>query len=257
MTTERPGSWDLTGRVTVVTGAARGIGLETARLLRSRGAKVIASDISDSVNALASEDVATITGDIALEATAIRTVNLALERFGALDILVNNAGRTMNRPLVEMSVADWDAIMVTNARGNFLHSREAIKAMLTQRTAGSRSGGVIVNVASIVSVVGMRDTAVYAASKGAIAQLTKVIAVEYGDRGIRANAVAPGVVETDILQGIVEDSRATLAGYGHAHPIGHVAQPGDIAEIIAFLASPASAFMTGTLVMADGGYTAL
>jgi NAD(P)-dependent dehydrogenase (short-subunit alcohol dehydrogenase family) len=117
--------------------------------------------------------------------------------------------------------------------------------------------GVIVNVASIVAAVGMKDTAAYAASKGAIAQLTKVIAVEYGDRGIRANAVAPGVVETDILEGIVEDSRATLAGYGGAHPIGRVGQASEIAEVIAFLASPASSFMSGALVMADGGYTAL
>jgi len=118
-------------------------------------------------------------------------------------------------------------------------------------------GGAIVNVASIVSAVGMKDTAVYAASKGAITQLTKVVAVEYGDRGIRANAVAPGVVETDILEGIVENSKATIASYGGAHPIGRVAQPIDIAEVIAFLASPASSFITGALVMADGGYTAL
>jgi NAD(P)-dependent dehydrogenase (short-subunit alcohol dehydrogenase family) len=150
-----------------------------------------------------------------------------------------------------MNVADWDGIMSVNARGNFLQSREAIRTMIA---GGS---GVIVNVASIVAAVGMKDTAAYAASKGAIAQLTKVIAVEYGDRGIRANAVAPGVVETDILEGIVEDSRATLAGYGGAHPIGRVGQASEIAEVIAFLASPASSFMSGALVMADGGYTAL
>ena len=181
----------------------------------------------------------------------MRTVELAMKRFGGLDILVNNAGRTLNAPLLETSVADWDAIMTVNARGTFLHSREAVRAMLP------RGGGVIVSVVSIVSVVGMKETAAYAASKGAIAQLTKVIAVEYGARGIRANAVAPGVVETDILEGIVEDSRATLASYGDVHPIGRVAQPMEIAEVIAFLAAPASDFMTGALVLADGGYTAL
>ena len=137
-----------------------------------------------------------------------------------MDILVNNAGRTMNKPLIDMNVADWDGIMAVNARGTFLHSREALRIMT------ARGGGTIVNLASVVSVVGMKDTAVYAASKGAIAQLTKVIAVEYGDRGVRANAVAAGVVETDILDGIVDDSRATLAGYANAHPIGRVAQPG-------------------------------
>ena len=190
-------------------------------------------------------------GEVAEEATALRTVELAVKRFGRVDILVNNAGRTLNAPMIETSVADWNAIMTVNARSNFLHSREAVRAMLP------RGGGVIVSVVSIVSVVGMKDTAAYAASKGAIAQLTKVIAVEYGARGIRANAVVPGVVETDILEGIVEDSRATLASYGGAHPIGRVAQPMEIAEVIAFLAAPASSFMTGALVMADGGYTAL
>ncbi len=238
-------------QIALVTGAARGIGRATALTLQSRGARVVATDVSEAVHELQAEDIVTLTGDIAEEATAIRSVGLAVERFGALDILVNNAGRTMNRALIDMSVADWDDIMSVNARGTFLHCREAVRAML----AGQ--GGVIVNVASIVAQVAMKDTSVYAASKGAIAQLTKVIAVEYGAQGIRANAVAPGVVETDILEGIVSDSRATLASHASAHPIGRVGQPQDIAEVIAFLASPASAFMTGSLVMADGGFTAL
>jgi NAD(P)-dependent dehydrogenase (short-subunit alcohol dehydrogenase family) len=239
------------GRTALVTGAARGIGHATALLLRARGARVVATDISETVHGLAGEGMVTLTGDIAEEETARRSVELALTTFGHLDVLVNNAGRTMNRPLIDMSVEDWDRIMSINARGTFLHSREAVRAML----AGE--GGAIVNVASIVAAVAMKDTAVYAASKGAIAQLTKVIAVEYGTRGIRANAVAPGVIETDILEGIVPDSRAALASHGSAHPLGRVGQPRDIAEIIAFLASPASAFMTGALVMVDGGYTAL
>lgn len=220
-------------------------------MLEARGARIVASDVNPAVSELKSDTIATYCGDVSEEKTAIETIAMAVERFGAIDILVNNAGRTMNRALIDMSLADWDAIMAINARGNFLHSREAVKAML------GRGGGVIVNFASIVSSVGMKDTSVYAASKGAIAQLTKVIAVEYGDRGIRANAVAPGVVETDILDGIVDNSREILASHGGSHPIGRVAQPIDIAEIIAFLASPASSFMTGALVMADGGYTAL
>ena len=122
------------------------------------------------------------------------------------------------------------------------------------QTAGKSTESLRQN---LVAQVAMKDISVYAASKGAIAQLTKVIAVEYGAQGIRANAVAPGVVETDILEDIVSDSRATLAGYGSAHPIGRVGQPQEIAEIIAFLASPASAFITGSIVMADGGFTAL
>ncbi|OLP62664.1 short-chain dehydrogenase [Xaviernesmea oryzae] len=241
----------LEDKVAVVTGAARGIGRATAMMLHERGARVVATDLRARVHELAQDGIITLTGDIAEEETARQSIELALKTFGALDILVNNAGRTMNRPLVDMSVEDWDAVMAVNARGTFLHAREAVRAMIVG------DGGVIVNVASLVAQVAMKDTAVYAASKGAIAQLTKVIAVEYGDRGVRANAVAPGVIETDILEGIVEDSRATLASYGPAHPLGRVGQPEDIAEIIAFLASPASSFMTGTMVMADGGYTAL
>ena len=245
-------SWDLTGKVAIVTGAGRGIGRATAELLRARGAHVVASDLLESVHELESSELATLTGDVADEETARRTVSLAQERFGKLDILVNNAGRTLDKPLIDTTVQEWDGVLTTNVRGNFVHSREAVRFM------ASNGGGAIVSVVSVVASIAMKDLAAYAASKGAITQLTKVIAVEYGASGIRANAVAPGVVETDILKSTgVEDSRATLAGYGDAHPIGRVAQPSEIAEVIAFLASPAASFMTGALVMVDGGYTAL
>jgi NAD(P)-dependent dehydrogenase (short-subunit alcohol dehydrogenase family) len=247
-----PESWDLSGKVAIVTGAARGIGRATAELLRARGANIIASDISDVVRQLDGDGYATLTGDVADEGVARHTVALAMERFGRLDILVNNAGRTLNKSLLDTSVTEWEAILATNARGNFVHSREAVRAMLTT------GGGTIVSVVSVASQVAMRDLAAYAASKGAVAQLVKVIAAEYGRQGIRANAVAPGVIETDILDSTgVENSRSVLAGYGDTHPIGRVGQPQEIAETIAFLASPASSFMTGALVMADGGYTAI
>ena len=251
--TDRPDSWSLDGKVAVVTGAARGIGRATVDLLRARGARVVASDQLGTVHDLGCEEVATLAGDVAEEDTARRTVSLAVERFGRLDILVNNAGRTLNKPVLDTGAEEWDAVLRVNARGSFVHSREALRAML-----GGGRGGAIVSVVSVAAAVAMQGLGAYAASKGAITQLTKVIAVEHGKQGIRANAVAPGVVETDILQSTgVQDSRATLAGYGDAHPVGRVAQPAEIAEIIAFLASPASGFMTGALVMADGGYTAL
>ena len=197
-----PQSWNLEGKVAVVTGAARGIGRATVEVLRARGARVVASDLLEAVHDLRGN--ATLTGDVAEEDTARRTMALAADRFGQLDILVNNAGRTLNKPLLETSVADWDSIMQVNARGNFVHSREAVRAM------AAAGGGAIVSVVSVVASIAMKDLAAYAAFKGAIAQLTKVMAVEYGGQGIRANAIAPGVVETDILQDIVEDSRATL-----------------------------------------------
>ncbi len=241
----------LDGRVAVVTGAARGIGRACVAALRARGARIVASDRNASVRELEGGDIATLVGDVSLEATAAATLALAIQRFGRVDILVNNAGRTLNKPLLETSAEEWDAVMAVNARGSFLHAREAVRAML----AGG--GGAIVNIASIASTVALKETSAYAASKGAVAQLTKVIAVEYGALGIRANAVAPGVVETDILEGIVPDSRATLASFGAAHPLGRVGQAHEIAEVVAFLASPASSFITGAIVAADGGYTAL
>ncbi len=186
-------SWRLDGKVAIVTGAARGIGRAAAELLHARGARVVASDRSEAVHELDGVGFATLTGDVADEDVARNTVALARERFGRLDILVNNAGRTLNKPLLETSVEDWNAVLATNACGNFVHSREAVRAMM------ETGGGAIVSVVSVVAQVAMKELAAYAASKGAITQLVKVIAVEYGAHGIRANAVAPGVVETDIL----------------------------------------------------------
>ena len=139
---QNPDTWNLAGRVAVVTGAARGIGRATVGVLRARGARLVASDLFEAVSGLDSADIATIAGDVADESVAKRTMALAVERFGRLDILVNNAGRTLNKPLLDTSVAEWDAVLATNARGNFVHSREAVRVM----AAGG--GGAIVSVAT-------------------------------------------------------------------------------------------------------------
>ncbi len=242
----------LAGKVAVVTGAAGDIGRKTVALLAAHGVRVVAEDRKPAVSALSVDGrIATLVGDLADEETARRVVALAVERFGTLDILVNNAGRHLSKSALDTSAADWDSVMNTNARGTFLHAREALKVMV------ERGEGAIVNVASISSVVGIADQVCYAASKGAIAQITKALAVEFGTRGIRVNAVAPGVVVTGILDGIVPDGRAVLASKGDKHALGRVGQPEEIAEVIAFLASPRASFMTGALVMADGGYTAM
>ncbi|MFD0317742.1 SDR family NAD(P)-dependent oxidoreductase [Streptomyces flavalbus] len=250
--TEPTKAAEFAGKTALVTGAARGIGKETVALLHARGAHVVALDARPEIALLAAElpGVVTVTGDVTAEETATRAVGTAVDAFGGLDILVNNAGRTLNKPVTHTTAQDWDSVMDVNARGAFLFAREAFRAM------EGNGGGAIVSTGSYASTVGLPQGIAYSASKGALAQLTKVLALEGGPLGIRANLVAAGVVETDFLDTFRPDSRAYLASFANAHPLGRVAQPHEIAEVLCFLASPRSAFVTGAVLAADGGFTA-
>ena len=176
---------------------------------------------------------------------------MAIERFGKIDILVNNAARIINKLVVDMTVEDWDSIMAVNVRGWFLHSREALRAMIPNRS------GSIVNVGSYACYYTFPQIAAYAASKGAIAQLTRTMALENIPHGIRVNAVGSGDVITALLDDVVSDGRTFLKEHGKGAPIGRAAQPEEIAEVIAFLASDRASFIVGSIVMADGGYSVI
>jgi NAD(P)-dependent dehydrogenase (short-subunit alcohol dehydrogenase family) len=241
------------GKVAIVTGAASGIGRATTTLLHSRGASVVAEDIQPEVDELAhaNERIATIVGDVSCEETAKRSVALAVKRFGKVDILVNNAARIINKLVIDMTVEDWDSIMAVNVRGWFLHSREALRAMIPNHS------GSIVNVGSYACFYTFPQIAAYAASKGAIAQLTRTMALENIAHGIRVNAVGSGDVITGLLDDVVSDGRKFLRDHGKGAPIGRAAQPEEIAEVIAFLASDRASFIVGSIVMADGGYSVI
>ncbi|MGV2863195.1 SDR family NAD(P)-dependent oxidoreductase [Achromobacter sp. ESBL13] len=247
MTTPTTESRTFSGKVAIVTGAASGIGLATTELLHAQGASVIAVDRGDNVQALARPGIVPLVADVAREASASQAVATAIEHFGKLDILVNNAGIIINKPVVDMSLDDWNGIQAVNATGAFLFSREALRAMMPN------GSGAIVNVGSYACYQAFPTIAAYAASKGALAQLTRAMSLEAIDHGIRVNAVGSGDAVTNITNHIHEDGQAFLAEHGKSAPIKRAAHPSEIAEVIAFLASDKASYIVGAVVMADGG----
>jgi len=240
---------DLEGKVAIVTGAASGIGRATALLFEARGAQVIAEDLNPAVNELASEHILPFVGDVASEESAKKVVALALERFGKLDILVNNAATIKYTRVLDLTLEECNGILSVNLTGAFLHSREAVRAMTPKKT------GAIVNIGSYACFFGFPQIGAYAASKGGLAQLTRVLAVESISHGIRVNAVGAGDVVTNLLNHFMPNGRDFLAQHGKNAPIGRAAQPEEIAEVAAFLASDKASFIVGSIVMADGGFS--
>ena len=246
---------ELAGSAAIVTGAAGGLGREVVRLLYGAGASIVAEDIAADVAGLDTPDgrIVSLCGDASLSSTAREAVRFALERFGRLDVLVNNAARFLGKPALEITDEEWDGLMATNVRSVFVHSREALPHLL------ETGRGAIVNISSISGVVGLPDQAAYCATKGAIANLTRQLAVDYSGRGVRVNAVGPGAIDTPFLETALSaapDLAEAKKMVAAEHPLGRISSPAEIAEVVLFLASPRASFVTGAVVMADGGYTA-
>jgi len=235
------------GQAAIVTGAASGIGLATVERLHRHGVRVVAVDRDGRVESLRREGIHPLVADIGQEDSAERAVRAALDTFGRVDILVNNAGIIINKNVVDTTLDDWNGVMAVNATGAFLFSRAVMRPMMA---AGS---GAIVNVGSYACYQAFPSIAAYAASKGALAQLTRALALEAIPHGIRVNAVGSGDAVTNITNHLHEDGPAFLAQHGRSTPIGRAAQPAEIAEVIAFLASARASYIVGAVVMADGG----
>src|SRR6476660_8475540 len=227
-------------KVAIVTGAASGIGRSIAELLHARGAKVVAEDINPDVERLAKPGLVPLIADVSKEDSATKAVAVAVDSFGKLDILVNNAARIMSKLVIDMTRDDWESIMSVNVTGAFLHSREAMKVMIP-------------NIASYAAYFAFPQIAAYTSSKGALVQLTRTLALEAIEHGIRVNAIGVGDVVTNIWRGQMDDGQAFLADHGRKAPIGRAANPDEIAELVTFLASDRASFIVGSVVMADGG----
>lgn len=231
-------SMSLDGRVAFVTGAAGGIGKATATILREAGATVVGGDRepADGVVSL----------DVRDERSIRDAIGSCVERHGRIDVLVNAAGVTHRVPSLDVAVADWDRVQEINLRGTFLCCREAARAM-------RETGGAIVNVASQLAIAPTGGRAAYVSSKSGVIALTRSLAVEWAPK-IRVNAVAPGVTRTAMIEAIERDER-TRRSFEERIPLGRFAEPAEIAGAILFLASELSSYVTGHILVADGGYT--
>jgi NAD(P)-dependent dehydrogenase (short-subunit alcohol dehydrogenase family) len=249
---------DLAGKVAIVTGAASGIGLSTAQLFAREGAQLVLADVNEELGQAAaaaingaSGDALFVKTDVADPAACERLVQAALDRFGRLDCACNNAGISGElHPLAEMSIANWDRVIAVNLSSVFYCMKYQIPAMLE-----SGGGGSIVNVSSILGRVGFANACAYAAAKHGVLGVTENAALEYGAQGIRANVIGPGFISTPMISGLEEDP-ATKAELVSRHPIGRLGRPEEVAELVVWLCSEKSSFVTGAYYPVDGGYLA-
>jgi 3(or 17)beta-hydroxysteroid dehydrogenase len=262
------------GKVAIVTGGASGLGRASAVALVREGAKVVVTDL-DAEGGDATVQAAREAGgaamflrhDVGEEAQWSRVVEAAKQAYGRLDVMVNNAGIGVTNTLLDVTLEEWRRVMRVNLDGVFLGTRAAVQAMRAAEPGPNETGGgSIINISSILGLVGTPDSAAYAASKGGVRLFTKAAALECATKGwkIRVNSIHPGYIWTPMVQAGVK-RRALRANTAEdavrdyllaQHPIGRLGRPEDIANGVVFLASDESAFMTGAELVIDGGYTA-
>jgi 3-oxoacyl-[acyl-carrier protein] reductase len=239
----------LAGQVAVVTGGSRGIGRVLAQRLARDGARVVVTARSaEGAEACAAELSGSghlgVACDVSDRAAVDALVKRVETEFGAIDVLVNNAGVTADNILVRLGDDDWDRVMDTNLRGAFLMTRAVARGMMKRRA------GRIINVTSVVGLTGNRGQVNYAASKAGLVGLTKAVAKELASRNVLCNAVAPGFIETDMTSELSPGARETLQ---QQIALGRLGSPEDVAGVVAFLAGPDASYITGQVIVVDGG----
>lgn len=248
----------LGGRVIVVTGGSQGIGQACAQRLVADGAAVALWDVADTAGTALTAELVAAGGralychcNVAMKAEVDAALAATLAAFGTVDGLVNNAGIFKASAFLDITEADWDAVIAVNLKGSFLVGQAVARVMVANDEGRGR--GAIVNMSSVNGTLTIPSIASYNASKGAINQLTRVMALSFADRGVRVNAVAPGTIATELALNAVLTSDEAKARVMSRTPMKRLGQPGEIADVVAFLLSDASSYMTGEIVVVDGG----
>ncbi|WP_338593350.1 glucose 1-dehydrogenase [Bacillus safensis] len=251
---------NIAGKVVLITGGASGIGLAAVKLFLEHGAKVAVADINEDsgkqlVESLPHEHAAFFKTDITNEADCQKTVQSVLSQFGTIDVLINNAGIEIVSPIHEMTLEDWNHILQVNLTGVFLMSKHTLPHMLEEKS------GSIINTGSVGGLVGWPDIPAYNATKGGVIQLTKSMAIDYAAHQIRVNCIAPGIIDTPLNEKSFLDNHSESLEFvkkekAKVNPLLRLGKPEEIAGVMLFLASDLSSYMTGSVITADGGYTA-
>lgn len=254
----------LDNKVALVTGGGSGIGREIALLYAQQGAQVFVADLQTDAAERVVAEISSQNGvayvqplDVANEEQVRNAVQQIVQHHSRLDILVNNAGISHVGNLLETNADDWDRLMAVNARGVFLCSKYAVAQMLAQNPPG----GILVNIASVAGMIAVDRRLLYGASKATVISMTRSIAIDFAEQGIRANAICPGTVHTPFVEGFLQrnfaDTKDEMRRQLHARqPVGRMGKPEEIAYAALYLASDEAAFVTGSTLVIDGGWTA-